>query len=207
MKVEVNSNIIIQAIPSAMQYPVQDNSSLISENPLPPIWKPVVGYEGYYEISNTGEVCGVRRLVPTKQGKRTIPPHVLITRINNDGYVEVRLCRDGKTKTTFLHILLAKAFIPNPQNKPEVNHKNGNKANNALSNLEWVTHAENMQHAFDKQLWKVPDVSKRKLFDECNGQTFDSIKEAAVYYGLNYHTLRNRLRTRSKRSKCLKYLN
>lgn len=172
----------------------------------PSRWKPVVGYEGYYEISQEGEVRGIERLVPTMQGKRTIKSHLLTTRINNDGYVEIRLCRDGKTKTTFLHILLAKAFIPNPQNKPEVNHKDGNKTNNELSNLEWVTHAENMQHAFTKQLWKVPDVSKRKLVDECNGKTFDSIKEAAVYYGLNHSTLRNRLRTRSKRSECLKYL-
>ncbi len=70
---------------------------------------------------------------------------IIKTRINNDGYVDVRLSKDGKEKTTFLQILLAKAFIPNLENKPEVNHINGIKTDNRLENLEWVTHSENIE--------------------------------------------------------------
>jgi hypothetical protein len=117
-------------------------------------WKPVVGYEGYYGISDTGEVRSIKRKVPTANGLRTIANRKMGTRVNNCGYTDIRLSSAGKTKTTFLHILLAKAFIPNPENKPEVNHKDGNKANNALSNLEWVTHSENMFHANKIGLYK-----------------------------------------------------
>lgn len=118
------------------------------------IWMPVEGYEGYYEISNKGQVQGVHRMVVTPNGLRTIKGKKLKTRLNNDGYIDVRLTKEKKTKTTFIHILLAKAFIPKKDEKLEVNHINGIKTDNRLENLEWVTHSQNMFHAHKIGLFK-----------------------------------------------------
>lgn len=145
-------------------------------------------------------------MVHTPKGLRTINRRKITCRINNDGYVEIRLSKGGNTKTCFIHVLLAQVFIVNPENKPEVNHIDGIKTNNTLSNLEWVTHAENMQHAYAGGLWKVPDITKHKLYDGCLNVVFDSIREAADYYGINHSTLRDRLRRKSKKRGCLNYL-
>lgn len=118
------------------------------------IWMPVEGYEGYYEISNKGQVQGVHRMVVTPNGLRTIKGKKLKTRLNNDGYIDVRLTKEKKTKTTFIHILLAKAFIHKKDEKLEVNHINGIKTDNRLENLEWVTHSQNMFHAHKIGLFK-----------------------------------------------------
>ena len=67
---------------------------------------------------------------------------------NGYGYSFTNLCKNGKEKTKYVHRLVAKTFIPNQDNKPQVNHKDGNKQNNCIDNLEWVTHSENMKHAF-----------------------------------------------------------
>jgi hypothetical protein len=161
-------------------------------------WKPLKEYKGVYEINSLGEIISLHRRNPNR---------LLTQRIDRAGYYTVRLSLKGKTATKLIHRLIAETFIPNLDNKPYVNHINGIKTDNAITNLEWVTHSENIKHAFDTGLWKVPDLTKRKLFDECSNRTFDSIKEASDYYGINHSTLRNRLRTRNKRLKCLKYLN
>ena len=111
------------------------------------IWRDVDNYETYYEVSNTGQVRSKDRKALYAKGFRLLTGKQISIRINNCGYKEVRLSRNGKTLTTFTHILLAKAFIPNPFLKSEVNHKNGIKSDNRISNLEWVSHAENMAHA------------------------------------------------------------
>lgn len=108
------------------------------------IWKDVVGYEGLYEVSNTGKV----RNNKTKINKSII--------LDTKGYVRVVLYRNGKPIFKRVHRLVAKAFIANHLNKLQVNHIDGNKNNNYVSNLEWVTNQENMTHAiknglFDKQ--------------------------------------------------------
>lgn len=101
------------------------------------IWKDVVGFEGIYQISNTGKVKGLPRKYLIE---RLLKPY-----ISEHGYLMVRLYPSGKHKT--IHRLLAEAFIPNPDNKPFVNHKDANKQNNDLNNLEWVTRLENIHHA------------------------------------------------------------
>lgn len=101
-------------------------------------WKPVVGYEDIYEISDKGRL---KSLVKGYPMLRKCSPHKTL------GYPYTSLSDEGKTKMAYIHRLVAEAFIPNPQNKEEVNHKDGNKANNDISNLEWVTHQENMNHA------------------------------------------------------------
>lgn len=88
---------------------------------------------------------GVVRRYPGYFGK---PYNILKTSISRNGYVHISLCKNGKVKTFRVHRLIAEAFIPNPENKPQVNHIDGNRINNSLSNLEWVTRSENHLHAF-----------------------------------------------------------
>lgn len=164
------------------------------------IIKSVIGYEGYYEISESGEVWGIERMVVSDKGLRTIRGKKMNTRINNDGYVSIALNKNGKTKTTFLHILLAKAFIPNPDNKPEINHINGIKTDNRLENLEWVTHSENMKHAYKMQLMKPPC---KHVKDNCSGKEYTSIKEAAICLSIPYSSLKGMLNGQRKNYTCL----
>lgn len=102
------------------------------------VWKDVVGYEGIYKISNHGRLKSFHH---NKSGR------VMANRQNRRGYLIIDLSKNGVVHTTTLHRLVANAFIPNPENKPEVNHIDTNKANNCVDNLEWVTSKENMEHA------------------------------------------------------------
>lgn len=107
------------------------------------IWKDISGYEGYYQISNLG------RLKRIKSGRGTTANGVVNGYLNNQGYRRMRLSINDISKCIFAHRLVAEHFIPNPNNKKEVNHLNGNKDDNRVSNLEWATPSENMKHAFN----------------------------------------------------------
>lgn len=100
------------------------------------IWKDVEGYEGKYQVSNWGRVRN-------KKGE-IIKPY-----LNHKGYEKVSLSNgiNSRTNKHRVHRLVAQAFIPNPENYPQVNHKDGNKHNNSVSNLEWCTNLQNAQHA------------------------------------------------------------
>lgn len=111
------------------------------------IWKDVVGYEGMYQISSFGNIRSVDREVPYRGGKRFIEGSTLITWVNNDGYVRVTFSVNGKNKHFLVSRLVAEAFIPNPNQKEEVNHLDYNPKNNAASNLEWCTREENWEHS------------------------------------------------------------
>lgn len=111
------------------------------------IWKPVVGYEGLYEVSNFGRVKGISRMVKGKFNNLRYQKETMrIQQINNRGYCTLRLCKDGKYKQHFVHRLVATAFIPNDDETLEVNHKDEDKTNNYAFNLEWVTRKENMNY-------------------------------------------------------------
>lgn len=124
------------------------------------MWKSVVGYEGLYEVSDEGLVRGVeRKSTGTKMPDRIIPAHTMtpverVTRPGQQGYLVVRLTRNGRGKTVQIHRLVAKAFIPNPLNLPMINHIDGNKHNNKKSNLEWTTCSKNNIHALETGLRK-----------------------------------------------------
>ncbi|HHX69283.1 MAG TPA: hypothetical protein GX708_14705 [Gallicola sp.] len=109
------------------------------------IWKAIKGYEGHYEISNYGRV----KSFPTKRRTTTI---ILKNKLTKDGYYETTLYANNKIKYIRTHRLVAQAFIPNLQNKPQVNHKDGNKLNNYVGNLEWVTNQENITHSIETGL-------------------------------------------------------
>lgn len=111
------------------------------------IWKDVVGFEGYYEVSNTGVIRSVDRYVNGIYGKRLVKGVVLKTFIDVDGYVRNGIKKFGKSYCVIAHREVAKAFIPNLQNKPVINHKNGIRTDNRVENLEWVTIRENVWHS------------------------------------------------------------
>jgi hypothetical protein len=167
-------------------------------------WLDVPGYEGFYQINRSGIIRGVCRLVVLVNGKlREVPERLIKPRINNRGYLAVRLSRNGETKTKFIHKLLAQAFIPNPDNKPFVNHKNGIKTDIKLENLEWVTHSENIQHAYNTGLISPKG---KLIIDKCSGRMFVNIHEASCIYNINPNTLRNYLNGGIKNNPtCLNY--
>lgn len=109
------------------------------------LWKPVVGYEGKYMVSNFGNVMslgGVRGSEPMK---------LLKQQRTTNGYKKVCLGNGGsgkKPSQVGVHRIVATAFVPNPENKEQVNHKDGDKTNNHVENLEWVTRSENALHAY-----------------------------------------------------------
>lgn len=105
------------------------------------IWKPVIGFEGLYEISNLGEIASLNYNGTKKRQ--------LMKQVKNIwGYLWLRIHKDKKPHGFQVHRLVALNFIPNPENKPCVNHKDGDKTNNSVSNLEWVTYSENELHSF-----------------------------------------------------------
>ncbi len=118
-------------------------------------WEAIKDYEGMYEISNFGRVKSLAREVMREYKDRKsnyifIPEKIL--RQNNlqtGGYCAVNLCKDGNHVSMKIHRLVAIAFIPNPENKPEVNHKRGVKTDNHRTELEWSTKSENITHSFN----------------------------------------------------------
>jgi len=111
------------------------------------IWKPIVGYEGLYEISNFGRVKSLPRMVKGKfDNLRFQKGSIRKIQVNNRGYNTIRLCKNGIYQQHFIHRLVANAFIPTKDNDLEINHKDENKQNNNVNNLEWVTRKENMNY-------------------------------------------------------------
>lgn len=103
-------------------------------------WRWVVGYEGLYMVSDQGRVMSVPK--PTHYG------HIMKQRKTWAGYMVVCLCKNNVKKNGVIHRLVATAFLDNPENKEEVNHKNGVRDDNRVENLEWATRSENEQHAY-----------------------------------------------------------
>lgn len=142
------------------------------------IWKYIPGFGGRYQISTFGRVRSFVNSV-----KEIMPePHPLTPGSNGAGYRQVILCDlDGNRCSKLVHRLVAQAFIPNPEDKPEVNHRDGDPGNNNVENLEWVTGKENIQHSIK--------VTKRRVWNHLmlpvrcveTGQEFPSLTAAAKW--------------------------
>lgn len=126
-------------------------------------WKPVLGYEGLYEISNDGRVKRLARRIKTSikhSDSRFLPEIILNGTVIKRGYVQVKLTKQGNGRVFLVHELVANAFIPNLDNKKTVNHKDGDKTNNNVANLEWMTVEENLRHAWQTGLCR--DVARKQ---------------------------------------------
>lgn len=107
--------------------------------------------------SNYGRIKSLDRVVIKSNGVSQLKHGKIINGIlNNDGYLQCKLCKDGKYKTVRMHRIIAQTFIDNPNNLPEVNHKDCNRQNNYVENLEWVSHLENIQHSTKLGHYKKP---------------------------------------------------
>lgn len=148
----------------------------MSPNDLPrEEWRDVVGYENLYKVSNFGRVKSF-----CERLQRILSPCP-----NKKGYYMVHLHKDGRKKNFSIHTLVARAFIPNPENKLTVNHKNGDKTNNSVENLEWATQKENQNHAVRTGLQKPGPRGKRVILTE---DQIREIRQICIpgddYYGI-----------------------
>ena len=149
---------------------------------------PIKGYEGLYEVSDSGTVRSLDRLVIGKDGVAyPFKGKVLRAAPNKDvGYLQVNLWKDGEGTSYYVHRLVALAHIPNPLGLPEVNHKDGNRQNPVKSNLEWGTSRENSIHAVNAGLRVYEHRLSKEEFIEClfaviNGESYYSVSQRVPY--------------------------
>lgn len=143
------------------------------------VWLPVKGFEGHYEVSNIGNVRSVAKIFKSESnGHLKICYGQLLSKVvnkNRHGYVYVSLVVKGIKRTISVHRLVAEAFILNPLNKPQVNHKDCDKNNNRVSNLEWCTGQENIDH-FNKS-------GKRKIMKGVYGTKVIALNSEGLVIG------------------------
>lgn len=163
-------------------------------------WKEIPGFNGAYMVSNYGRVLSVSRTV--RSGKTNFVKTkdiIMKSHKNKKGYDKVSFNLNGKTKSVFVHRLVATAFIANPNNKPQVNHIDGNKSNNVVLNLEWCTNGENQIHAYSLGLNKVTGRAGRKKIrvrqiDPITGiaiAEYDSLADAGRKTDAHWINIRN----------------
>jgi hypothetical protein len=156
-----------------------------STNEIQEVWKDAAGYEGFYQVSNLGNVKSCERFVKHPRGGNKLLKSKDM-RLNNDthGYKVVSLCKEGRENTIKVHRLVANAFIENVDNKLQVNHINGVKFDNNVFNLEWATPSENLKHAHSTGLKKTSVNNERAVlaFDKLTNElvsNFVSISKAS----------------------------
>ena len=154
------------------------------------IWKDVKGYEGLYQVSNLGRV------------KRVETDRILKPLKHTKGYYRVDLSKNGSQSKKFIHRLVAQVFIPNPDNKSQVNHIDENKTNNLVSNLEWMTAKENLNHGTrTDRMAKTKSISIIATnLTTGESQEFKSTKECVRQLDLNSGNITSVLKDRRKQT-------
>lgn len=149
-------------------------------------WRDVVGYEGFYQVSNLGRVKSVSRTQEIvwngKIVKKSIKGKIIAQTKQNGGYLMANLSMNGKRKECTVHRLVAIAFVDNPDGLKEVNHKDGNKENNTVDNLEWCNRSDNLKHRA-RVLGQRGNAVKVRCID--TGEEFEAIKDAAEKVGVS----------------------
>lgn len=147
------------------------------------VWKPVIGWEGLYEVSNQGRVLRRFRFRENGRGYRAssdLERNIMKGTINGNGYVQVGLKSGGPLKLARVHQLVATAFLSNPQQLPVVDHLNGIKTDNRMENLEWVTPSENTKRAWEKNTGKMGARRKVSSLDVRHIRTLKGNKKALL---------------------------
>lgn len=174
------------------------------------IWRAIDGYN-YYEISDLGNVRSKDRLIVTINGNSYIKRgHQLKPKRHKDGYLFITLTDKNNRKNHYLHRLVANSFIENEENKPQVNHLNGNKTDNTIENLEWATNAENSRHAYNNGLYfRIEHLkpTSQAVIDTSTNTCYPTIKEAANALNRNYTVVREMLKGKRNKTIPLEYCN
>lgn len=141
-------------------------------------WRDIEGYEGYYQVSDMGRVKSLDRTLVDVTGRTFFKKgEILKLRTNRGGYMEVMLSRKGKQKCFLVHRLVAEAFIPNPQNKPCVDHINTNRTDNNVTNLKWCTTKENCNNEISKTHYRDSQLGKKNtMYGRCGKDNPNSIR-------------------------------
>lgn len=147
------------------------------------LWKDIPSWRGLYQAHPEGYI----RSVPRNGTRRK--PHIMAISVDAYGYGVCKLRNKDKVVSAKVHRLIAETFVPNPDNKPQVNHKDGNKLNNHYTNLDWVTPSENILHA--KRLGLQQDCHNRQPVQQLTLEgevvaTYPSLKEAEVQTGIHW---------------------
>lgn len=168
-------------------------------------FKPIKGYEGIYEACSDGTIwtCEGKTTYSNRRGRiikrvwkrREIKPQTQRRIRSNHSDKHVKLWKDKEMKTHLVSRLVATAFIPNPENKGFVNHKNGNPLDNSIENLEWVTRVENQRHAFKTGLMSTNKQVVLKELSNGVERRFNSLSEASRFLGKNHGFLSRKVKT------------
>jgi hypothetical protein len=161
-------------------------------------WKPII--DGMYEISSKGTIRSLDRIVATKgflshTHKRTHKGKIMKDFCNGNGYRYITISVNAHRKNYYVHRLVAETFIENPSNYNEVNHIDGKKFNNDVSNLEWCTKSENINHSYAIGLRKVrgEKLNAVKVIHISDNIVFDCMKDASEHYNLRYSIIKELL--------------
>ncbi len=159
-------------------------------------WADIKGFEGMYKISNLGEIISLARVIKAKDGVQyPIKKKIKKLKVNTDGYIMVYLYKENKASYLYVHRLIGEYFIPNPLNLPCINHKNGDKSDNRICNLEWCTYSHNNYHAYkilNKKCWK----SKAVLIYNRKGELLkevDTVVKAAKFSKISRYAISDKL--------------
>lgn len=178
-------------------------------------WKDIINYEGYYQISNFGNIRSLDRKIRFNKGYSIKKGKMLKPILNKKGYYKVSLSKNQKEKRFFIHRLVAIHFIENPLSKEQVNHKDGNKKNNRVDNLEWCTNLENQIHAIKnglidneqriQQAINMGIINRKPVAQYTKEgnliKEYVSIKEASILTGINSRNICNCLSPNQPKNK------